>query len=341
MMGVNSLAMAVRLLFLLPFLAIMGYGLLMSKFTVEMQEGKPGFATNVVMKLGIAWLGFNMDRQRDAVTDTATLTDERFVVLTRYATLVELGADPAALPKGERATLFAMAQAKIWGDAQCAVLIRTFADKCQMGSVSAGLRNDDTAVEMRVSLNFTDPSQIGSTAGLTDPALSALSVDLAEERITVARADADTARMELYAKARALCDQQRATAGTCVIEMVDIIEESAEDGTVKLRAGARLASLVDGSKTTAGAKGTAGGMGWLAEMMGAAPAAEPQGIGAEVNEIFKQTAEALNAATVGETGVPTAEAKRIGVPEEGGSVDGSDQPRFQNTKGSAKFVTAP
>jgi hypothetical protein len=55
-MGANALLRSLRLLMLIPFLAAMGYGLLMTKYTNEMQTGEPGVASNILMKFAAAWL---------------------------------------------------------------------------------------------------------------------------------------------------------------------------------------------------------------------------------------------------------------------------------------------
>jgi hypothetical protein len=320
-MAGRSLILALRLLMLIPFLGIMGYGLLMTKFGQEMQSGQGGFASNILMKVGAAWLDHSANKKRDAILDSADLNDDRVVYLERKFSLSELPGAAGGTLEGPRAEIAALAYAKQWGDRECEAMVASFATACSLGG-AGGAIGDDGMVRVKVTLSFASDAPVGNTEGKDEASLVPQVIELTESRASVFDpADLMAERARLYGLTQKACDELRARLGTCVVQSVSFDEEPGEDGKVRLSAHANLASL--------GERVTVTSMLGLLNAKPAADQADPLAAASGFANAMIEANEALKAAEVPET--PSADSL----------FDRANKPRFQNSQGGAKFVTPP
>ena len=325
-MAGNSLMVAMRLILLIPFLGALGYGLLMAKFSQEMQSGEPGFASEIVLKLGAAWFDYSVAKKRDAIVDVAVLNDERRVSLSRKVALTDLSGGSDGTLAGSRAEVAALVAAKQWGEAECDAMIRSFATRCGFGTADVQI-GDDGLARLRVTLSFTNATPIGDTTGLDSAGLIPQRVDLAgPQGIEVAPADIPAERARLYAAADEACKGLRAEKGTCVISEIAFVEDPVEGGRVNLSASAEIAYL--GQTVTAGeiadltTRKVDGEASMLAFALKTMMAAQRSMTGTEAAEGDQPPPDA-----------PPVDAKTL--------LDDVKLPRFEKSQGGAKFVSPP
>lgn len=323
-MGANALLRSLRLLMLIPFLGAMGYGLLMTKYTHEMQDGEPGFASNILLKVGAAWLDHSAGKTRDAVMDTAALNDDRVVRLSRTLPVAELPGGATTVLSPKRAEIAAFAMARQWADTECKAMVQTFATSCSFSTADVSI-GDSGRASISVSLSFANDTPVGDTTGLDEASLIPQRVYLTEQRgIEIPPDQIEAEHAKIYAAAEAACAVLRAEKGTCVIASINFDQDPTEAGMIKLAASASIASL--GTRMSATE---------ILDLGQRAAAMDPNDPTAMIEALEAQTKlmeQAVNA-QIGD--LETGDAG-------GGSLfDRADQPRLQNTKGGAKFVTAP
>ncbi len=325
-MAGNALFRAMRLLMLIPFLGAMGYGLLMTKFTSEIQSGEAGFASDIVLKFGAAWLDNRIEKKRDAVIDITSLNDERRVTLSRRIAISALpgGADG---PMSEaRAEIAALAAAKQWGEAECAAMIKTFATACGFSTARAQI-SDNGQARIDVALSFAAATPVGETAGLQEASLVPQKVALTDTQgIEIPTESAPAERAKAYAAAEVACAALRKEKGTCAISNINFTETPADSGAIIFEASAEIAYL--GHRTSAGAL--------------AAVATKQD---AEGESFLSMAMKAMKGGTEGMTSggpsgsdmpkpdEPPADAKTL--------LDNTELPSFKKTQGGAKFVSPP
>lgn len=318
-MGANALLRSLRLLMLIPFLGAMGYGLLMTKFTDEMQTGEPGFASNIVLKFGAAWLDFNAGKTRDAVFDTASLNDDRVVTLRRSVPSTELPGGTDGALYGPRAEIAAFAMARQWADTECKAMIVTFATACSFSTANVSIGESGNA-RLDVSLSFANATPVGDTTGLDEASLIPQRVNLTDRKgIEVAQEDLPAEHARLYVAAEEACTVLRAAKGTCVIKSIAFDHDQTETGMIRLTATGEIASLGQRPSAT-----------------------EILDLGLQAAEENPDDTAAMIAALASQAAAMEMAAEAQNENADGGSLfDRADQPRLKNPKGGAKFVTAP
>lgn len=323
-MAGNSLMFAMRFIMLIPIVLGLSYGLLMTKFSQEMQSGQPGIATEIVTKVGIAWLTNRVEKKRDAVVDTASLNDARVVAFSRHVALADLpGATDATLYQS-RAEIAGLAAARQMADAECAIMIKSFATACQFDSARAQIL-DNGMIRLDYALSFAAATPIGDVEGLKDGVLVPQIVALTDrDGIDVPAADLPAEREKFYAAAEDACAGLRADKGNCVISEMTFAERPADDGSVKLSATAEIAYLTQAA--------TAGRPGDLT--------ARPDDVDAGMLAFaMKAMFEAQRAML--STDQPADGAMPELPPETKSLLNDPKLPRFENSQGGAKFVSPP
>jgi hypothetical protein len=317
----NSLTTAIRLLMLIPFLGAMAYGLVMTKFGQEMTEGKPGFATNLVSKVGLSWLNGQIEDTKAAVIDTTTLSDDRRVDITRSFPAGSLGLDPATMPEDEiEVRLYGLA--KRLADEECETMIQGFARACRPDTLTVQI-GEEGALRVRYALSFSPVADAGDLSNAEGRVLRTTTIGLLDDYSVKVTPNAVVSfKAELYAKAQAQCAPLRVSMGNCVVQSVSLTEEPTEDGMVKMTADARLAAL--------GAVGQAGKD--PLDLGFDAGATEPE---AGMMDFLKRQFTG-DGSTEDPSGGETV-TDLLDAP----SVDGADGSRFKDSKSRAKFVTAP
>lgn len=329
-MAGNALFRALRLVMLIPFLGAMGYGLLMTKFSHEMQSGEPGFATEIVTKVGIAWLNNRVEKQRDAIVDTASLNDERVVTFSRKVALADLPGEADAPMSKARAEIAGLAAAKQFAEAECATMIISFATACRFNTARAQI-GDDGMARLDVTLSFASATPIGKNEGLEGAALIPQKVRLTtgegyRDGYAVPLAQLTQERDKIYAAADAACAELRAEKGTCVVSRLQFIEEPTEDGQVNLAADTEIAYLAQNA---------------MADGAGDLTTPELDGEASMLAFAMKAMMGAQRAMTEAEAGdgdtpkpdEPPVDAKTL--------LDDTELPSFKKTQGGAKFVSPP
>lgn len=320
-MGANALLRSLRLLMLIPFLGAMGYGLLMTKFTDEIQNGEPGIASNIVLKFGAAWLDHSANKTRDAVVDTASLNAERVVNLQRELSVNDLPGGGDGTLSGARAEIAAFAVARQWAETECATMVETFATACSFSTARVTI-TDNGQARIKVALSFANATPIGDMTGIENASLISQRIELTGRKgIDLAETDIAAERVKIYAAAEAACASLRAEKGNCVISAISFDQEPTDDGLVRLTAGGEIASL---GKAVTASQLVDIGLDLAAEnpddpdAMAAAIAAKAAAMGVDMGEDPSATATGTNSL-----------------------FDRADQSRLKNTQGGAKFVTAP
>jgi hypothetical protein len=253
----NILTNSFRLIMLIPFLAAMGYGLLMTKFSNEVMGGfnalesgetvEPGIASKFLGKIGGMVITHKVGKLRDKLFDPDALGPHRTVVLASSVPLTDLiGPD---LPAQALHDLYASARLPGWLARDCTQMLATLARSCmvvetKVQSVRPG-RDGTLMVAYRAELAWTpaDPLLTPGTASQGKLALS--SVDLtADAETRIPRTDPDLAarrdaeRQRIYDLARANCDAIRARKGSCAVKSIAIIENAS--GTRDIRFTGRM-----------------------------------------------------------------------------------------------------
>jgi hypothetical protein len=325
-MAGNSLMFALRFILMIPMICGLGYGLLMTKFSQEMQSGQPGFATEIVSKVGIAWLTNRVEKKRDAVVDTASLNDERVVKFSRKVVLADLpGATDATLYQS-RAEIAGLVAARQMADTECALIVKSFATACQFSSARVQV-GDDGMVRLDYAVSFAGATPIDNLDGLKSGVLVPQRVRLTDRQgIDVAAANVPAEREKFYAAAEDACAGLRVDKGNCVISEMTFAEEPADKGQVSLSASAEIAYLTQSANaggpddlTTRGDDGDASMMAFALKAMMAAQRSMTGGDGAE-GEGAKPDAAPVDAKTL---------------------LDDTELPSFEKTQGGAKFVSPP
>jgi hypothetical protein len=324
-MAGNSLMFAMRFILMIPMICGLGYGLLMTKFSQEMQSGQPGFATEIVSKVGIAWLTNRVEKKRDAVVDTASLNDERVVTFSRKVTLADLpGATDATLYQS-RAEIAGLAAARQMSDADCALIIKSFATACQFSSARAQV-GDDGMVRLDYALSFASATPTDNVEGLKDGVLVPQRIRLTDRQgIDVAAEDLPAAREKFYAAAEDACADLRAEKGNCVIAEMTFAEEPADNGRINLSAGAEIAYLTQAVTAGEIADLTTRKVDGEASMMAVALKAMMGAQRAMTGDDAAKTDSRNPDAPV--------DAKTL--------LDDVELPSFKKTQGGAKFVSPP
>jgi hypothetical protein len=329
-MAGNSLMFAMRMILLIPFLAAMGYGLLMTKFSQEMQSGEPGFATEIVSKVGIAWLTNRVEKKRDAIVDTASLNDDRVVSFNRKVAVTDLPGGAAGDLSEHRAEIAGLAVAKQMAEAECANMIKSFATACQFNRARVQI-SDEGVARLEIALSFASATPIGATEGLENAALIPQSIKLTEGDgyrggEVVALADLPKERDRIYAAADAACAALRAEKGNCVVSRLHFDENPTEDGQVMLAAAVEIAYLSNavmagtpGTLSARGADSEATMMAFALKMMMGAQKAMNEG-DAAAGAMPKPDELPVDAKTL---------------------LDDVKLPSFEKTQGGAKFVSPP
>ncbi len=320
-MGANALLRSLRLLMLIPFLGAMGYGLLMTKFTDEMQNGEAGIASNIVLKFGAAWLDHSANKTRDAVIDTASLNADRVVSMRRTLSVNDLPGGGDGTLFGARVEIVGFAVARQWAETECAAMIESFATACSFSTARVTI-SDNGDVRLDVDLSFASGTPVGDTTGIEQASLIPQRIELTDRRgINVAAADIAAERSKIYAVAEAACATLRAEKGNCVISGISFDEEPTEDGLVRLSARGEIASL--GQAVT------------VSELVD---------IGLDLAAVNPDDPEALAAAIAAKAAAMDLE---LGEAPSGTATgtnslfDRADQPGLKDSQGGAKFVTAP
>ena len=241
----NILTNSFRLIMLIPFLAAMGYGLLMTKFSTEMQAGIGALDSGENVELGIAskFLGriggmvitHKIGKMRDRLFDPDALGPHRTVVLASSVALTDL-AGPE-LPAQALHELYAEARLPAWLSRDCTQMQATLARSCMVVESkvqSVRQARDGTIwVTYRAELAWTPADPLLAPGTTSQGKLALSSVDLtaeAETRIPrtapdlAARRDAE--RQRIYDLARAYCDDIRARKGSCAVKSIAVIENA-------------------------------------------------------------------------------------------------------------------
>ncbi len=320
----NSIFSAIRILMMIPFLGAMGYGLLMTKYSYEMQSGESGFATELITKVSLSYLDGMLEDRKTAVVDTTALSSERQVTVSKDFPIGTFGLDAATMSEDEmEVRLFG--QGKVLAEAECRALIQGFAKSCRLDRITVNVRDDgSTGVNMMLSFNaLADPGDLSNADGR---ALLSERTQLVEGyQMKVKPAELAEVKAGLVAKATTLCDALKASTGNCMITEIRFAEEPDEDGLVKLRAEANLASL------------------------GAVGSATPGTLGGAVNTGQATKTDGmlnfLKSHFTGDAGTAEGPFGEMAPAEAPGSsqslLDDTKLPGFKKTQGGAKFVSPP
>jgi hypothetical protein len=224
-------------------LGAMGYGLFMTKFASEFQEGAPGFASRILLEFGRVAIEHHADSLRDAVFDTATLSNQRVVGLERRVPVAELLGD-GALPQGAALRLAILARGKQLAEADCPLLLATMAQSCALRELTVRMADREGIVIVEASLAFTPVDPAGDIEGVEGRDMHSREVKLLGGNTRpVAADDLAARRSAALTEAAAACAEVRKTEGNCVVRSVSLTERPRDDGRFDVRAEARLAVL--------------------------------------------------------------------------------------------------
>ncbi|EEW26792.1 hypothetical protein [Rhodobacter ferrooxidans] len=243
MMLFKAFSSSMRLLLLIPFLGAMGYGLFMTKFMNEAQNGELGFAGRILMEVGRVAIEHRADSQRDAVFDMAGLSTDRVVRLERRVPVAELLGE-GDLPQGAALTLAVQARGKQLAEADCPLLLATLAQSCALRELTVRMADREGIVIVEASLAFTPADPAGDIEGVEGRDMHSREVKLLGGNTRpVAATDLAARRSAALTEAAAACAEVRKTEGNCVVRSVSLSERPRDDGRYDVRAEARLAVL--------------------------------------------------------------------------------------------------